>query len=194
MGYLNDGSFHELRRIVGLEILDHSLGNEKEGVDKGDRQQQIKIHADKINPEIADGTSRMPGDTSYEGRSYGDSHGSGDEVMEHEANHLRKIREGRLTAVTLPVGVGCETDRRIEGQVFRDRPEALGVQRQEMLQAKDGICKQKPDQAEDKKGYAVLLPGSVPFLCSIRKADKKALPQGEAPGRERFSPQDPKPA
>ena len=96
--------------------------------------------------------SRMSGDTSYQGGSYGDSHGGGDEVMEHETDHLRKIRKGGLSAVTLPVGVGCEADRRVEGQVLGDRSEPLGIQRQEMLQAKDGIRKQKPDQTEDKKG------------------------------------------
>ena len=34
LGDLNDGRFHEQGRIVGLEILDRSLGNEKEGVEQ----------------------------------------------------------------------------------------------------------------------------------------------------------------
>jgi hypothetical protein len=42
-----------------------------------------------------------------------------------------------------------------------------------MLQAKDGICKQKPDQTEDKKGYAVLLPGLFLFCVQSEKPTKK---------------------
>ena len=95
--------------------------------------------------------------------------------MDDQADHLRKIGQGRFPAVTLPVGVGGETDGRVEGQVLADRPEALGIQRQKVLQAQDGVSEQKADQAEAHERQRVLLPGLFLFGVQAKEPVKQLL-------------------
>ena len=59
--------------------------------------------------------------------------------MEGQPHHLREIGHGGFAAVALPVGVGGEADRRVEGQIGAQRAESLRVERQQVLQPQDDI-------------------------------------------------------
>ena len=85
-----------LRRLVRLEVLDHALGDQKDSIHKADRQQQIEIHTDQIDPEIADGFGGMAGNAAHQSRGDGNARGGRDEVVKDEAHHLREIGQGRL--------------------------------------------------------------------------------------------------
>ena len=85
--------------------------------------------------------------------------------MHGEAEHLGQMTHRRLAAVVLPVGVGDETHRRVEGEVRRDGVEAARVQRQKALQPLDGVERQESgdgkDDHRDRIGEPVLLAGRV---------------------------------
>ena len=120
---------------VGLEILNHALRHEKDREDEADRQEQIVSDAHEIDPEVADGLGGMPRDAAHERRGDGDAGGGGDEVMKCQPDHLREIGHGGFAAVALPVGVGGETGRGVEGKIGLTPAESLRIQRQNMLQA-----------------------------------------------------------
>ena len=56
-----------------------------------------------------------------------DAGGGRDEVVHREPGHLREIAHRRLGHVGLPVGVGDEADRGVEGEVGRDRGLPCGL-------------------------------------------------------------------
>jgi len=62
--------------------------------------------------------------------------------VKHEADHLREVGERGFPSIALPIGVGRETDGSVEREVRAYRPEALGVQRKEMLEPENGIGEQ----------------------------------------------------
>ena len=78
--------------------------------------------------------------------------------MNDQRDHLREVRHRRFAAVTLPVGIGRETDGGVERQIGTHRAESLRIQRQQMLQAQDGVGEQTTDQAEEEHGKRVLFP------------------------------------
>ena len=110
----------------------------------------------------------MAGNTPHQGGGDGNAHGGGSKIVKRKAHHLRKIGQGGFAAVTLPIGIGGKTGRRVEGQIGGDRPEALGVQGQQVLKPKNDIGKQQPDQAEQKQGNGIAFQ-SCSFFGSTRK-------------------------
>ena len=100
----------------------------------GDRQQDVQHAAGQIDPEVADGARRTPREAADQRDGERDAGGGGDEVVHRQPGHLREIAHRRLGHVRLPVGVGDEADRGVEGEVRRDRALALRVERQHVLQ------------------------------------------------------------
>ena len=78
--------------------------------------------------------------------------------MESQSDHLGKIGHGALTAVILPVGIGREARRGIEGEIRGHVSQALRIQRKQMLQPQDRISEKHPNAAEDEHGNSVVLP------------------------------------
>ena len=68
----------------------------------------------------------------------------------------------RLAAVVLPVRVGDEAHRRIEGEISRDRVEALRIERQHILQPLQRVKRKKTDYAEGEHGHRVDEPALLP--------------------------------
>ena len=81
-----------------------------------------------------------------------------DEIVKRQPDHLREIRHGGFPAVALPIGVGRETDRGIEGEMRAHRAESLRIQRQDMLQPQNRVSEQATHQAEEQHGEGVLFP------------------------------------
>ena len=78
--------------------------------------------------------------------------------MPSQPRHLCEIAHGGLARVGLPVGVGIETDRCIEGQMLRRTGKLLGIEWQHMLQALDEVGHHDADRAEHKERGCILLP------------------------------------
>jgi hypothetical protein len=92
------------------------------------------------------------------GRSDGDARRRGEEMVHHERDHLGEVAHGRLTAVALPVRVGHEADRGIEGEVRRDGRQVLGIERQAVLESEQRVGQQRRQATERQYGDRVLDP------------------------------------
>jgi hypothetical protein len=69
-----------------------------------------------------------------------------------EPRHLHEIAERRLAAVILPIGVGREADRRVEGEVLLHAGHALGIEGQEKLEPEQRIEQGEAGKIEKKHG------------------------------------------
>ncbi|KAG1177239.1 hypothetical protein G6F35_016403 [Rhizopus arrhizus] len=52
--------FHRLHVLVGAEVLDHALADERQRQHEGQGQQHIQRAADHVGPEVADGGRAVP--------------------------------------------------------------------------------------------------------------------------------------
>ena len=71
----------------------------------------------------------MPRDAAHERCGDRDADRRGGEIMDRERDHLGEIRHGRFATVVLPIGVGRETDGRVERQMRHQRRQALRIER-----------------------------------------------------------------
>ncbi len=78
--------------------------------------------------------------------------------MHGEPGHLGQIAHRGLGRVGLPIGVGDEAHRRIEGEIGRDRIEMLRIEGKDRLQALQGVKGEEARQTEGEHGEAVALP------------------------------------
>ena len=89
--------------------------------------------------------------------------------MHGKANHLGKVTDGGLPAIVLPVGVGDEAHRSIEGQGPGKSRQLLGVQGQELLAQQDEQQGDKQHQVEEQHGQGVALPAHL--VVSVQSAN-----------------------
>jgi hypothetical protein len=99
-------------------------------------------------------------------------------VLHRQAGHLAEVGHRRLAGIGLPVGVGDEGDRRVEGQEGRHRGEALRVQRQHVLQAQDHVEQREAARVEGQHGEQVALPALARGIHA-RGAQQRAVEFGE---------------
>ena len=112
------GAFQRRGVDVGAERLRHALPDQEQRVDDADRQQDVERAAGDIDPEIADRAHRGAGEAADQRHRQHDAGRRRQEVLVRQAEHLREIGQRAFAAVVLPVGVGDEADRGVEGQVF----------------------------------------------------------------------------
>jgi hypothetical protein len=60
-----------------------------------------------------------------------------------QSEHLHEVGHRALAAIVLPVGVGDEADRCVEGEIGSDSRHALRIERQEFLKAHERVEEQK---------------------------------------------------
>ncbi len=165
--------FDQFRRIIGLEILDHPLGDQEEGIEQADRQKQIEIHPHQVHPEVADGLCGTAGNAPHQGGGDGDPRSGGNKIMERQPHHLRKVGQGRFAAIVLPVGIGGKTGRRVEGQIGAERAKALRIQRQQVLYPENKISEKQADKAEHEHRDGIFLPVLLLFSIHPEKPVKQ---------------------
>ena len=77
-------------------------------------QEDAQTDAGKIHPKVTDAPVAVTGREPSDKRSSdGNAYGTGDEVLDRHAEHLRQLRHRSFTGVGLPVGIGCKRDRSI---------------------------------------------------------------------------------
>ena len=91
-------------------------------------------------------------------------------VLMRQAEHLHEVRQRAFAAVVLPVGVGDEADRRVEGEIGRDRRLLGRIERQARLQAHQRIENRKAADVEEQHGDRVGQPVLFAFLIDTRGA------------------------
>ena len=128
----------------GVQVLHHALGSEDEGEHHAERDQDSHGDAGEVHPEVAHGVGPTTGQPPDERRQHRQPRRGRHEVLRGQPNGLGEVRHRRLTAVVLPVGVGDERHRGVEGQSRRHVGEVIGVERQRALEAEEG------EEAEDR--------------------------------------------
>ena len=161
--------------LVGAEVLHHALPHEQDRQHGRDRQQDVERRAGDVDPEVADGPGAVAGKAAAERDDDHDAGGSGEEVLHREPGHLREIAHRGLARVALPVGVGDETDGRVEGGVGADVREALRIQRQPSLQALQDIERERPEGVEQQQIRGVRLPAALVRRVDTAQAVNPAL-------------------
>ena len=123
--------------------------------------QDVERAARDIDPEIADGAHRMPGEAADQRDREHDAGRRRQVVLMREAEHLHEVGHRAFAAVVLPVGVGDEADRRVERQILGDRRLSGRIERQNTLHAHQHIKDEKAADMEqqhaDRIGHRVLL-------------------------------------
>ncbi len=165
--------FGQRDRVVRLEILDDSLGNQKHGVDNTDREQEVIVDTHQVDPEIANGFRRVPGNAADKGGRNGDSDSGGKEIMAGQGHHLREVRHGAFTSVALPIGVRREACRRVECEMIGQGGEFLGIERQNILEPENGVGEEHAHGAENQQSRGI----TFPILFFIGLDSEKAIGQ-----------------
>ncbi|MNH10985.1 hypothetical protein D3C79_704810 [compost metagenome] len=104
----------------GLDIvaegLRHALPNQQQRQQQAQGQQAVEGGAGHVDPEVAQGLRRAPGNAATQGNQHGKAGGGTDKVLHRQADHLAEVADRGFTAVGLPVGVSDKTHRRVERQ------------------------------------------------------------------------------
>src|SRR5262249_61829343 len=100
-----------------------------------------------------------------------------------EPGHLGEVAHGGLARVSLPVGVGDEAHRGVEGGVRRRVREALRVERQPQLAALQQVHREAADGIEEEQAYRVFLPAHLARRLDSAQAVDGALERNACPYR-----------
>ncbi len=112
------------------------------------------------------------------------AHGCRPEVVRRQPHHLGEIAHGGLRRVGLPVGIGREGRRRVEGQVRSNGGEMLRIPGKIVLQPLNTVGQQQGDGAEHQHGEAIFRPAHLLFVVHARHAIKHALERRKERVRE----------
>ena len=129
--------------------------HQEERVGHADGQQHVERAAGHIDPERAHGLRRRAGEAADQGDRKGDAGRGRQEVLVRQAQHLRQVGQRAFAAVALPVGVGDEAGRGVEGEVRRDGALAGRIEGQHILEAEQGVQDQEPADMEEHHGDEV---------------------------------------
>jgi hypothetical protein len=147
----------------GRERLHDALSDENERENEAQGQKHVQKRPDKIGPEISDPGRLAAGDAADDGHAGGHAHCRRDEVLIGQPDHLGENAHGRLAGVGLPVGVGDEADRRIEGQVPRQGLQPPGIEREDALEKENGKREREAGRGEGGQADGIALPRMVQF-------------------------------
>ncbi len=113
-----------------------------------DRQQHVERATREVDPERTDGRGRSARETADERHGERDAGRGRQEVLVRQPQHLREVGQRALAAVVLPVRVGDEARRRVEGEIRRHGALAGGIERQSALEPQNGVEDQKAANVE----------------------------------------------
>ena len=102
-----------------------------------------------------------------------------EEVVGRQSHHLRQVAEGCLSAVGLPVRVGDEADRNVEGQVGRHARKTLRIERQPALLAQERVEAEQASPAENDHRKRVFGPFLLGFGVDPGDAIERAFDGAE---------------
>ena len=179
------GTFERRRLDIGPERLRHALPDEKERRQDADGHEHVKRAARDIYPEVADGLHRVTRKTANERNGEYNARRRRQIVLMCQAEHLREVRQRALAAVVLPIGVGDEADRRVEGEIRRDRRLLGRIERQARLEAHQRIENEKSADMEKQHADRVGQPPLLAFLVDTCRAVEDQLDRPQNRGQKR---------
>ncbi|MGY3120787.1 hypothetical protein ACVWXQ_004724 [Bradyrhizobium sp. S3.14.4] len=155
------GAFERRGLDVSTERLRHALPDQEQRVDDADRQQHVKCRAGDVDPEITDRAHRGARESADHGHRERDAGRRRQEILVRQAEHLHEIGYRALAAVILPVGIGDEGNRGVEGEILGDSALPGRVERQHRLKPHHAVDDQEAadmkQQHRDRVGQPMLL-------------------------------------
>jgi len=180
-----DRRFEQRRFARGVERLHHTLRHEGSRENERERKQDVERSPHEVDPEVADRVGSGAGEAADERDEDRHARCGRDEVLNCEGEHLREGAHRRFAAVSLPVRVRDEADRRVERRVGRDGGERRGIQRQDALQPLDRIDGSDADDARRKDGGPVLPPRHLARAVDAAESIDESLDRRERPLEQR---------
>ena len=168
-------AFERRRFDRSAQRLRYAERHEEERNDDRQRHEHIERRARHIDPEIADGWRFPPRQRSRQRDRHRGRRRRIEEVVGRQADHLRKVAKCRLAGISLPVGVGDEADRDVEGEVGRHARKALRVEWQIGLQSQQRVEAQHAGAAKDHHRDRILEPLLLGLRVDPRRAIERAL-------------------
>ena len=101
------------------EGLRDALHNQQKRHHERHRQEHVQGDTDHVPPEVADALAAVRRKGASQRADDSDAGRARKEVLDGQPHHLRAVRQGRLARIGLPVRVGDEADRRVEGEIRR---------------------------------------------------------------------------
>ena len=147
--FLHLHGLNQFHRVVRFQILNDTLRDQHKSTYHAQWQEDPKVTADKIYPEIADRLHLATHDTTDKSDRQHNPHCRRHEVVIGETRHLGEIAHCRLARIVLPVGVCRERSCGVECQrrgIYGS--ELLGIEREIPLQAFHHVQHDHRDQAE----------------------------------------------
>ena len=92
-----------------------------------------------------------------------------------QAEHLHEIGQRAFAAVVLPVGVGDEAHRRVEGEIRRHRRLLGRIERQHRLEAHQRVEDEKAADVEEQHGDRVGEPMLLALLVDAAEPVERGL-------------------
>ncbi len=169
------GSLERCRVDRAHKRLRHAEPHQRKGQHEGCRQEEVKRDPGNVDPEVADRLGGRAHETARERKGHSQARRGRKKVVRREAEHLGEITHRRLAAVVLPVRIGDETSRSVEGEVGRDSVEATRIQRQHVLQALQGVKGQEAGDGEENHRDRIAQPILLPRRVDARQAVKPAF-------------------
>ena len=160
-------TFQGVERQVGRQALGHPLPDQQQRQDQRHRQQHVETETHQILPEVAKVGGLLAGDAAKQGDGDGGAGGGGDEVLGGEPHHLAEVGEAGFAGVGLPVGVGHEADRGVEGELPVQPGQLLRVEGQQPLRHQDQEQQAETGAVESQQAEGVGLPV---LLAPVRAA------------------------
>ena len=138
-------------------------------------QEQVQRDARDIDPEIADPLGLPPREATDQRERHRKAGRRRQEILHRQPDHLRQMRQRAFAAVILPIGVGDETDRGVEGEQSLDRGEPLRIERQDALQLQHREQERDAEQVECHQRNRVADPALFGLWIDADQLEQHAL-------------------
>lgn len=126
--------------ILASRVWRRALPDHEQGQHEAEGKHNTRCKSHQIAIEIAEiGATILDRERPNESHRYDTAGGGRGEHRKGDRRHLAEIRQRRLPAIALPIGVGDEADGGVECQNWLHPREFQRVQRQIVLEDEDQI-------------------------------------------------------
>jgi len=123
---INGDGLVERNVARSAQALGNTPGHQTYRKDEREWQEHVERAADEVDPEAAQTLALGTHEAPDESKEHGHAHGGRQEVLHPETSRLGEPAERGLTRIGLPVGVGHEADRGVEGEIPTHAGEPIG--------------------------------------------------------------------
>jgi hypothetical protein len=173
------GACNGVRVRETVQVLHQALAGQRDRQHEGERHEDACRRPHQVDPEVPDRVGFAARQAAHQRHDDGDSDRRREEVLQRQTAHLHQVAGAGLARVVLPVGVGDEADRRVEGERRRGARGMARVEWERALQAQKQVERRHRDAAEDEKRASIGLPGLLSPLVDPREPVAEPLERAE---------------